>query len=130
MRRLSRTAALKSAAILSVLLGAVGLLAVLPFLSWGEAQINRATDVLPYPLVVAVFVFSILRIVGAYGVWFVQRWGIVLTILTNALDSVLAAPGLVFAPTIVLWLASIATILLGAVIILLCLWRDPNPSIT
>ena len=129
MRRLSRVNALKIAAVLSLLLGLVGLFGALPYLARGAAALNQEIDSPPYFVIVTAFIFTILRLIGAYGVWNRQRWGIVLTLLVNALDSVLSAPGILFAPTIALQLASIVNVVASIVIIVLCLWREHKSAI-
>ena len=124
MNRLSRAKALRIAAILSLLIGLVGFFGALPLLARGATGANLATDSPPYVILLLGFVFAILRMTGAYGVWVKQRWGIVITILANAIDSILALPGIVFAPTLGLWLSATIATLVSIVIIVLCLWRD------
>lgn len=126
MNRLSRANALKIAAVLSLLLGLFGFFGALPFLARGTA-VDLAADSPPYIIVLMGFVFAILRVIGAYGVWVKQRWGIVLTILANAIDMILALPGIVFAPTMTLWLSATIGTVVSILIILLCLWRDRKP---
>jgi O-antigen/teichoic acid export membrane protein len=127
MKPLSRSTALKIAVVLSLILGVIGLVFALPMLSRGVSDIERANDAPPYFIVLSGFVFAILRLVGAYGTWREQRWGIVITILANALDSILALPGIFYAPTTELWLSAIFGVAVSVVIIVLCLWRDPKP---
>jgi hypothetical protein len=129
MNRLSRPTALKIAAILSFTLGVIDFVLMLPFLSRGESGPELAQDAPPYFIIFSAFVFAILRIVGAYGVWKEQRWGIILTILANAIDSILALPGIFAAPTMEFWLSAIISITVSVIIIILCLWRDRKPAI-
>jgi uncharacterized membrane protein (DUF2068 family) len=119
---------LKIAAILSLLLGVAGLVAAIPLLMQGRTNVEQTLDGPPYALVVAIFGFAIVRIVGAYGTWKRQRWGIVLTLLANTIDSVLAAPGFFFAPTTQWQMIAFVSVLIGVVIIVFCLWRDPRPA--
>ncbi len=124
MNRLSRPTALKIAAVLSFILGVVDFIFVLPMLSRGESDVDLANDTPPFIIVFSAFVFAIIRLVGAYGVWTNRRWGIVVTILANAIDSILALPGIFAAPTMELWLDATLGVIVSVVIIILCLWRD------
>src|SRR5262245_31349221 len=117
MKSLSRPTALKIAAVLSLILGVIGLVFALPMLSRGESGVDLANDAPPYFVILSGFVFAILRLVGAYGTWREQRWGIVMTILANALDSILALPGIFYAPTTELWLSSIFGVAVSVIII-------------
>jgi uncharacterized membrane protein (DUF2068 family) len=65
--------------------------------------------------------------ISAYGVWKEQRWGIVVTILVNAIDSILALPGIFVGPTMEFWLSAMLGIIVSIVVIVLCLWRDRRP---
>jgi uncharacterized membrane protein len=128
MNRLSRPTALKIAALLSFVLGVIGFILALPFLARGASGLDIANDAPPFFIIFSAFVFAILRIVGAYGVWTNQRWGIVVTILANAIDSILALPGIFVAPTMELWLSATLGVIVSIVVIVLCLWRDPKPA--
>ena len=128
MKRLSRANALKIAAVLSLLLGLVGFFGALPLLARGSTVVNLADDAPPYFVLLMGFVFAILRITGAYGVWIRQRWGILIVILANVIDSIFALPGIVFAPTLGLWLSATIGTLVSIVIIVLCLWRDQKQT--
>jgi len=127
MKVLSRSTALKLAAALAFFNGLSGLIMSLPLIGRGEAQLDQTSDSPPYLIVVTGLIFSILLIIGAYGTWKQQRWGIVLTLLVSAIGALFAVPGITEAPTTVLWLeaifgvASIATCTL-------CLWREPKPA--
>jgi len=124
MKPLSRSTALKIAALLSFLIGVYTFIEAIPYLARGASDIDAAASTPPYFVIVSGFTFAIMRMVGAYGTWKEQRWGIVVTILANAIDSVLALPGIFFAQTMEFWLGSIVGVAFGVVIIALCLWRD------
>src|SRR3954464_2682525 len=99
MKSLSRAAALKIAASLAFLNGASGLIMALPLIGRGAANLDQGTDSPPYVVVITSLAFSILLLIGAYGTWNKQRWGIVLTLLTSAIGAVFAVPGVTGAPT-------------------------------
>jgi ABC-type uncharacterized transport system permease subunit len=121
MNRLSKANALKIAAVLSLALGIVGFVYTLPELGRGPEEIETGPV---FIFSTILLVISILRIIGAYGAWHRQRWGIVLTLLTNLTDAILAAPGLFFAPTFGWWLSAVIGVVVGMTVIGLCLWRD------
>ncbi len=128
MKHLSRATALKFAAVISFLLGLSGLIVSLPNLARGAALIKTAGDSPPYFVIFIAIVFAIVKMVAAYGTWQQQRWGIVLTLLATALDIASAVPGLLFAPTIILWRWVIIGIMLNLAVIVFCLWRDHKPA--
>jgi uncharacterized membrane protein (DUF2068 family) len=127
MNRLSRSTALKLAAIISLAMSIFTVITALPYLSQGVEAVNQAEDTAPYFVLALGFVLSIMRIVAAYGTWHNQRWGIIITLLTTALDTLAAVPGILFAPTTFTWVGSTISTILGIVIIVLCLWRDRKP---
>jgi len=120
MNRLSRSTALKLAAVLAIVNALITLRIFGPLLAQGEA----AAEALPYGIILSGVLMSVVAIVAAYGLWQKQRWGIILTILNNALAILSAAPGLLLAPTGTLQLSALTGILISIVIILLCLWRE------
>ena len=130
MKNLSRATALKIAATLSFLNGAYGFIFSLPLLARGMDDLNQANDAPPYFVLMGSFVLSVIQLVAASGTWRNQRWGIIATLLTNTFGALLAAPGLLFAPTQDLWLSATIGLLAGIVCIVLCLWRDAKATLT
>lgn len=128
MIHLSRFKALKLAAILSFLLGLYGFLDAIPLLMRGAEDLNQASNSPPYFIIISGFVLAIVRIVGSYGTWYYQRWGIVLILLASAVDGVLAVPGILFAPSVQLQIEATIGVIAAIVIVVLCLWRDPRPA--
>lgn len=130
MRRLSRTTALRIAAGLALVSGISGLIASIPPLWLGAEAINQAGDTPPYSIFVLGLILSPIQIVGAFGAWRNQRWGVVLLLLTAAVNTVSAAPGILFAPTPAFQLLAAVSTILGVVMIVLCLWRDRQAVLT
>ena len=128
MSNLSRANALKIAAALSLLLGLVAVVAAILFIQNGDVG-DSAPDAPPYFVMVAGLVLGIVRLMGGYGAWRQRQWGILLTVFANAIDGVLAVPGILFAPTTGLQISAIITVVVAIVIVVLCLWRDRRPAI-
>ncbi len=126
MKNLSRSTALKVAAVISFLLGAVNILGSLTFITQGAAAVNRSPAGPPYFVEMILFVTGIVGVVAAYGTWKQMRWGIVLTILAGLFNVLSAAPGILFAPRPWGFIASTGTVVVSIIIIVLCLWRDRN----
>ncbi len=124
MKTLSRSTALKIAAVISFLLGAMNGLGALTFVAQGAAAVNRSPAGPPYFVEMILFVTGIVGVVAAYGTWKQMRWGIVLTILASLFNVFSAAPGILFAPRPWGLLASTVVVVLSVIILVLCLWRD------
>jgi peptidoglycan/LPS O-acetylase OafA/YrhL len=120
MNRLSRPTALKIAAVLSFLLSAFTILQV--FLIGAQAA-NQA-DGPGFSGVMFALALGVTGALAAYGAWNQMRWGIILTIIVNLINALLAAPGILAAPTPFLTVSATINVVLGVVIIVLCLWRD------
>lgn len=122
MNRLSRSTALKTAAVFSSLLSLANLVITLPIIMQGSAAVGQAPNSPPYFIELALFVTSIVGLVAAFGAWRQMRWGVLLTIVVNAINLLSAAPGILFAPRPWGLAASGVTILLSVMVIVLCLW--------
>ncbi len=124
MKGLSRSTALKIAAVLSALMGAVSILNTLPLIARGAIGVAASTDSPPYIILMIGLITGVVAIVGAYGAWNQQRWGIVLTILVNLLNGLGALPGVLFAPQPGLRMMAIVTVGVAILVIVFCLWRE------
>ena len=130
MNKLTRSNALKIAAVIVLVLGLFDLFVYeLPYLAQGMAAIDQAANAgegPPFFMVLLSIAFDILAIPAAYGAWRMQRWGVILVVVISAFNifnDVLAA---IFAP----WMAT--RILAGVFILVylgtiyLCLRREPK----
>ncbi len=127
MNGLSRSTALKIAAVLSFLLGAFGVVATLPLIFAGSVAVNGMANTPPFIVIVLGLMTGIVSVVAAYGAWKGQRWGVVLTIVANLVNGLSAVPGVLFSPGPELWMLATLTVVVSIIIIVLCLWRDRRP---
>ena len=124
MNRLSRSTALKTAAVLSFLSCALSVILTLPFLAQGSSAIDQGGKAPPYFIIVLAVILGVVGIVAAYGCWKQMRWGVILTIIVNLLGGLSAAPGILFAPTTQLFVSASVSVAISIVIIVMCLWPD------
>ncbi len=121
MSQLSRPTAFKIAAVLSLIVGLIGIFGYdLPNLMLGAAASED-----PYWLVIGSFISDILVFVGAYGAWRGKKWGAVLLILINAYWLVQAISTLLIGSTTFDLVFSSVMLIHHVVVIALCLWREP-----
>jgi uncharacterized membrane protein (DUF2068 family) len=114
------------AAILQGLLSLLSVAVAIPLIRAGQTAIDQASTTPPFFIVLISFITAVLGLVSAYGVWKVQKWGVILTIVLRAVDALSAAPGLLFAPTLTWRILAIVGILLSVLVIALLLWPQPK----
>ncbi|MFB9447041.1 hypothetical protein Dvina_25060 [Dactylosporangium vinaceum] len=120
MAAMTRSTALKLAAVLSVLVACIGIgLFDLPNLVRG-ADGSAA----PFALVVGSFTSDIVALVAAYAAWRGQQWGAVLLILVNAFWIVQAIASLLFDSTTTELVFASAMLVHHIAVVSLCLWRE------
>lgn len=124
MDHLSRATALKTAAVLSFLLGIYNLFRMFPFLTRGAVDVNQAVDAPPYFIVLLALGLAIVMMVAAFSVWQNQRWGVVITLLASAVTLITAVPGILAGPTLASQLSTMLVTIVSLVLIVFCLWRD------
>lgn len=95
--RYQRPTALRAATVICVL-NSLGNLALLP------APVPRL-------LICGGGVAALAGLVGALGLWRLKRWGAVLSAAVLVLTTLLAAPGIAFAPVFALRLVAVVTVL-------------------
>lgn len=114
------------AAILQFVLSAVGVVTSIPLLSLGAAVFNQTTLGPPYVVILLGTITSAMGLVSAYGVWRNEKWGIILTIILNAINGLSALPGIVLAPSVGVKLFAGGGVVLCMIIIALLLSPRPN----
>jgi hypothetical protein len=124
MNHLSRSTALKIAAVLSFLSSAYGVIFALPMIAQGAVAVDQGGDSPPYFVLMLAVILGVVGIVAAYGCWKGMRWGVILTLIVNLLGGLSAAPGILFAPTTQLFVSASVSVAISIVIIVLCLWPD------
>ncbi|BCB76736.1 hypothetical protein GCM10022251_49980 [Phytohabitans flavus] len=117
---MSRSTALKIAAVLAVLVAIIGIaLYDLPNLVLGADESES-----PFGLVIGSFTSDVLALVAAYGAWRAQKWGAVLLIVVNAFWIVQAITSLLVDTAAVEMVFSSVMLVHHIVVITLCLWRE------
>lgn len=86
----------------------VSIAAVICILS-SAADFTTLASPIPRPVAYGSAVVAVLGLVGAYGIWRLKRWGAVLSVVFLAVNSLLAAPGIPFAPNVGLQLFATLT---------------------
>ena len=120
MAVMTRSTALKVAAVLSVLVALIGIgLFDLPNLVLGA---DRSAD--PFALVIGSFTSDVVALVAAYGAWRGQKWGAVLLIVVNAFWIIQAIGSLLFDSTTGEMIFASVMLVHHVVVISLCLWRE------
>jgi uncharacterized membrane protein (DUF2068 family) len=116
-----RSKSFQVAAGLQLFLSLGAVVMALPMLPRGAEALNQATDAPPYFIVVLTLIVGALGIVSSYGVWRMQKWGVILTLLLRIVDGLAALPGVLFAPTMVLQVTAGIGVVLSIVVIVLLL---------
>ena len=132
MNRLSRSTALKIAAVIMVLLSLIDIVVFqIPGLVSGQAVVDAASSAdagPPFFMVLISFTIDVIALVAAYGAWNQQRWGVVLLIITAALKALPSLLGMIFAPDGTTKIIGGTGMLLATLVIVLCLWRERRPA--
>jgi hypothetical protein len=116
------------AAILWFLSSAAGVVVSIPALSQGATAFNQTTIGPPYVVVLVGMLLNAMGLVSAYGVWRNQKWGVILTIILSALNGLLGAPGILFAPVIWVRVFAGSGVVFMIMIIALLLWPKPKSA--
>lgn len=91
-------------------------------------QNQNAQDMGNGLLVVLLILFTVC-LVSVYGVWQNQKWGKILVIITLGVNALLAIPGVIFAPTLLLKLDAGSGVAVAIVVTILLLYK-PQKSVT
>ena len=126
---MKRTRSCTIAAILQLLLSLAAIGLSLPDIARGANEVNQAPDTIPYAALMMSLIIGVLGLVSAYGVWRVQKWGVILTIILRAVDGLTSLPGVAFGPTPMLQFLATISVVLAIVVIYLLLRREPTPAV-
>jgi uncharacterized membrane protein (DUF2068 family) len=121
-RTARRSGAHTAAALLNLVLSLVAIGLSMPYL-WAGASASDAAGQPPFFIIVLSLVLGVAGVVSSYGIWVGQRWGVVLTIVLQALNFLSGAPGIVFGGSAFLVIGSIVGCIANVVIVYLLLRR-------
>lgn len=76
---------------------------------------------------VVILILCTVCLVSVYGVWQNQKWGKVLAIITLGVNALLALPGIIFAPTLLLKLDPASGVIVAIVVTVLLLYNPQKP---
>ncbi|MDG4823956.1 hypothetical protein O7635_19030 [Asanoa sp. WMMD1127] len=117
---MTRSMALRIAAVLSVLVAIIGITMFdLPNLVLGA---EGSQD--PFAIVVGSFASDVLALVAAYGAWRAQKWGAVLLIAVNTFWLVQAIGSLLLDTTAGETVFASVMLVHHLTVLTLCLWRE------
>jgi uncharacterized membrane protein len=75
----------------------------------------------PMFIIILSLIIGVLGLATAWGIWQGKRWGVTSTLVLRGLDILGTAPGIFFAPTLVLQILCVVGIALSVVVIVLLL---------
>ncbi|RME48966.1 MAG: hypothetical protein D6791_02005, partial [Chloroflexi bacterium] len=81
----------------------------------------------PQVVLVVVALLGVAGLVSAYGAWQGQKWGVWLTIVVEAVNGILALPGVLVGPSTFARTSAIASVLIALLVIVALLRR---PAVT
>ena len=114
----------RAAVIVHTINSLLGIVLSFPTLMQGPGA-QTITAGVPQIVIVLTTLLGVAGLVSAYGAWRLQKWGIALTIVIEAISGLLALPGILFAPTIFGRIASTISVLV-AVFIIFALLQQPR----
>ena len=125
---MNRPRAYTIAAVLMLLLSLVAAITTLPDVAGGAPAAEAAgLSAPPYALTILNFIVAVLGFVAAYGIWRVEKWGVVFTIILCVVQALTSLPAIMFAEPLELRLFGTLGIVWSAAIIALLLRAGPRP---
>jgi hypothetical protein len=118
-----RSTAHTVAAVLNLVLSLLGIAFSLPYL-WQGAAASGGEGQPPYAVILLSLILGVVGVISSYGVWTGQRWGVVLTVVVNALNFLSGVPGVIFGGSAFLVIGSIVGCVGNIVIVYLLLRRS------
>ncbi len=116
-----------AAAVLNALISVIGLVVSIAPLPLGAEGASASGDNPPFAVLVVGVVFGVLGLVGSFGIWRGERWGLILTIVIRGLDGLASLAG-VFAGDTTLRLLAILSVV-GAAVVIFLLLRPTRESV-
>jgi hypothetical protein len=124
---LSRSKA--AAAALNAVISVIGLVVSIVPLHLGAEGASASGDNPPFAALVLGVVLGVLGLVGSFGIWRGERWGLILTIVIRGLDGLASLAG-IFADDTTLRALAILSVVGAAVVIVLLLRRTSESVAT
>jgi hypothetical protein len=125
-KTMKQTGLYKSAVFIHALNSLFAIVAAFPALLQGPPTEGPIAGV-PQVVIVLTTLLGVAGLVSAYGAWVGQKWGIWLTIVTEALNGLLALPGVLFGPTPFARISSIVGVL-AALFVIVVMLRRPQTA--
>jgi uncharacterized membrane protein (DUF2068 family) len=116
-----------AAAVLNALISAVGLVVSIAPLHLGSDGASAAGDNPPFAALVMGVVLGVLGLVGSFGIWRGERWGVILTIGVRSLDGLASLAGVFTGDTTLRVLALVSVI--GAAVVIFLLLRPQGQRV-
>ncbi len=121
---MKQTPLYKSAVIVHALGAIASIMLALPGMMGGP-EAHTLMEGVPQFVIVSSALLGVAGLVSAYGAWYGQKWGIGLTIVTEAISGLLALPGVLDGPTLFLKLSALTGVLTAVFVIVVMLRRPP-----
>ena len=112
------------AAILAAVVSLFDAVVALVLLPQGSSKINHSHTQPPYAAIVVVLVVGLVGFVAAYGVFRIQRWAVILTLVLMVLTVLIQLPGIAFGSNALQVSSSVLCLLIAAGAIFFLLRRD------
>jgi len=118
-----------AAAVLNALISAVGLVVSIAPLHLGAEGASANGDNPPFAALVVGVILGVLGLVGSFGIWRGERWGLILTIVVRGLDGLASLAG-IFAEDTTLRILAIVSVVGAAAVIFLLLRPERESAAT
>ena len=116
-----------AAAVLNALLSLIGLVVSIAPLHLGAEGAGASGDNPPFAALVVGVILGVLGLVGSFGIWRSERWGLILTIVVRGLDGLGGVFGLLAEDTTLRLLAILSVV--GAAVVIFLLLRPTSASV-
>ena len=116
-----------TAAVLNALISAIGLVVSIAPLHLGAEASSASGNNPPFAALVVGVVLGVLGLVGSFGIWRGERWGLILTIVIRGLDGLASLAG-IFADDSTLRALAIVSVV-GAAVVIFLLLRPTSESV-